>query len=81
MMQILDGWEQNGAVFPDAEDMGEDGVRHLTYCGHNRPKHVFRSTGNMALVQYRLPDMATGFIIRVTFPSNPSREPASITIS
>ena len=53
--------------------MGKAGIRHHTYCGPNRPKQLFRSTGNMALVQYRLPVPGVGFLIRVTFPLNPKR--------
>ncbi|OQV25032.1 hypothetical protein BV898_01239 [Hypsibius exemplaris] len=68
---ILDGWEQNGSIFPPVEDMGKTGIRHTTYCGPNRPKQLFRSSGNMALVQYRLPVPGVGFIIRVTYPLNP----------
>ncbi|XP_055351374.1 corticotropin-releasing factor-binding protein-like [Paramacrobiotus metropolitanus] len=68
---ILDGWEQNGAIFPPVEDLGADGPRYLKHCGSDQPKSIFRSSGNMALVQYRLPYPGSTFTIRVSYSKNP----------
>lgn len=43
------------------------------FCGRLKKK-VFRSSGNAALIQYRIPSRGDGFRITVRYTKNPARE-------
>ncbi|OQV25819.1 putative Corticotropin-releasing factor-binding protein [Hypsibius exemplaris] len=68
---VLDGWEQGGSTFPPVEDLTAEGTRnrHSTFCGRTRPRRTFYSSGNFALIQYKLAP-SDGFTVRVTFEDN-----------
>ncbi|GAU88509.1 hypothetical protein RvY_01196 [Ramazzottius varieornatus] len=72
LVAVLDGWEQAGSTFPAASDLSAEDAKNQynTYCGESHPLLSFVSSGNFALIQYKL---APGdrFTVRVTFQRNP----------
>ncbi|XP_055330275.1 corticotropin-releasing factor-binding protein-like [Paramacrobiotus metropolitanus] len=71
LIGVLDGWEQEGYVFPPKHDVHGHHLRYETFCGIKQPKGTFLSSGNMALIQYHLPTPGNGFVVRVQFVKNP----------
>lgn len=68
----MDGWELGGELFPGEVDAPLEGRVH-EFCGRLKKK-VFRSSGNAALIQYRIPSRGDGFRITVRYTKNPARE-------
>lgn len=68
---FFDGWELQGDIFPGMDDhtlsMHD---RYTTFCD-NKPKKLFVSSQNVALIQFRVPTVGEGFKVLVNFKSNP----------
>ncbi|XP_060558615.1 corticotropin-releasing factor-binding protein-like [Ruditapes philippinarum] len=68
----LDGWELQGDLFPSENDHTLSlAERYHMYCGETRPKKIFISSQNVALIQFRLPNPGEGFKVFVNFKNNP----------
>ncbi|XP_064119163.1 corticotropin-releasing factor-binding protein-like [Macrobrachium nipponense] len=70
LVSFVDGWELGGEVFPSEMDAPLEGRFH-EFCGKLKKKE-FMSTGNAALIQYRIPTRGNGFKITVKYTKNPS---------
>ena len=79
-MQVVDGWEFNGELFPSVKDH-EKGLesRFHEFCGRRRIRKSFQSSQNAALIQYRIPMFGQGFSVRVQHVVNPRRTSFSIS--
>src|SRR5688572_6270224 len=78
-MQIVDGWELNGQLFPSAVDHEKRlEERYHETCGRKRIYPArFYSSQNAALIQYRIPLFGQGFSVRVQHVVNPRRTSAT----
>ncbi|VVC40172.1 Hypothetical protein CINCED_3A011171 [Cinara cedri] len=73
LIAFVDGWELNGQLFPNELDHQlpiED--RFFEMCGSKKPKQVFKSSQNAALIQYRVPRRDSGFSFYVSVVNNPT---------
>lgn len=71
----MDGWELNGAYFPSDEDHPKSAQNRVReFCGWKRPKEVFQSSQNAALIRFRAPMASMGFSFYVTTHKNPIRK-------
>lgn len=77
-MQVVDGWELNGELFPNEGDHPLPiKERVAEFCGKSRwyrGKKIFTSSQNAALLQYRVPLRGRGFVVSARYPKNPRRE-------
>lgn len=65
----------NGAYFPSEEDYPKSAKnRFREFCGWRRPKEVFESLQNAALIRFRVPRAGKGFSFYITTRKNPIRE-------
>ncbi|XP_060558622.1 corticotropin-releasing factor-binding protein-like [Ruditapes philippinarum] len=72
VLATLDGWELQGDLFPSENDHTLSlAERYHMYCGETRPKKIFISSQNVALIQFRLPNPGEGFKVFVNFKKNP----------
>ena len=71
-LQMFDGWELNGNVFPGGEDhhLSLEDRSHPICSGHGS-QHKFVSSQNAALVSFKIPTAGQGFKLRVTYRPNP----------
>lgn len=77
----MDGWELNGQLFPNEQDHPKPIYdRFFEICGFKKPKQVFKSSQNAALIQFRVPRRGNGFSFYVTFVENPTRTYLTIII-
>lgn len=75
LYQFVDGWELNGQLFPNDQDHQKPSLKRFSeMCGTKKPKQVFKSSQNAALIQYRVPRRGNGFSFYVSFVKNPNRE-------
>nr|XP_027203262.1 corticotropin-releasing factor-binding protein-like [Dermatophagoides pteronyssinus] len=72
LLSVVDGWELMGQFFPSVEDhpIPRD-ARYHEFCGHVKPKKIFRMSQNVGLIEYRIPNVGQGFTVRVRFVENP----------
>lgn len=71
----MDGWELNGQIFPNEQDHPKPIYdRFFEICGSKKPKQIFKSSQNAALIQYRVPRRGNGFSFYVSFINNPTRK-------
>lgn len=73
--QFIDGWELNGQFYPSSSDHHmplEERIRE--FCDNGKAKYILRSSQNVALLQYRLPMLRTGFKFFVRLSQNPTRK-------
>ncbi|XP_063585804.1 corticotropin-releasing factor-binding protein-like [Penaeus indicus] len=70
LVSFVDGWELGGELFPSEVDAPLEGRVH-EFCGRLKKK-VFQSSGNAALIQYRVPRRGNGFKITVRYTKNPT---------
>lgn len=79
LVSFVDGWELNGQYFPGISDHPKPLENRFTeFCGTRKPKQVFKSSQNAALIQYKVPKKANGFSITVRFPKN--RMPCNVLL-
>lgn len=72
-LQVVDGWEMNGQLFPSDEDHPLSfNELYRVFCD-NRPLK-FVSHQNVAMLQWKIPVTGQGFTVRVRFFYNPKRE-------
>lgn len=75
LLSVVNGWELMGEFFPSLEDHPlPRNARYHEFCGHQKPKKVFRMSQNVGLLEYRIPTPGQGFIAKVTFVENPKRK-------
>nr|XP_053656150.1 corticotropin-releasing factor-binding protein-like [Cherax quadricarinatus] len=70
LVSFVDGWELGGELFPSEVDAPLEGRVH-EFCGRLKTK-TFTSSGNAALIQYRVPSRGDGFRITVRYVRNPA---------
>ena len=72
-LELFDGWELNGKVFPGEDDheMSLDQRSHVMCSGKQTRSRRFLSSQNAALISYKIPTPGQGFKIRVTYHPNP----------
>ncbi|KAH9518107.1 hypothetical protein DERF_008704 [Dermatophagoides farinae] len=72
LLSVVDGWELMGQFFPSVEDhpIPRD-ARYHEFCGHIKPKKIFRMSQNVGLIEYRIPTIGQGFTVRIRFIDNP----------
>lgn len=79
LISFVDGWELNGQFFPSVEDHPKPlAERFSEFCGSRKPKTIFVSSQNAALIQYRVPKRGRGFSFSVRYMKNPT--PCNILI-
>ncbi|KAK8384809.1 hypothetical protein O3P69_014392 [Scylla paramamosain] len=76
LVSFVDGWELRGELFPGEGDAPLEGRVH-EFCGRLKKK-VFRSSGNAALIQYRIPARGDTFKITVRYTKN--KAPCNILV-
>jgi hypothetical protein len=75
LVSFVDGWELNGEFFPSAADHPLPmNSRFTEFCGKRKIKQIFKSSQNVALIQYRMPAKGTSFGFSVRFIKNPTRK-------
>lgn len=75
LLSVIDGWEHNGQFFPGIDDHPlPRHARYQEFCGHVKPRKVFRMSQNAGLIEYRIPARGQGFAVRVRFVENPKRK-------
>ncbi|XP_045619980.1 corticotropin-releasing factor-binding protein [Procambarus clarkii] len=70
LVSFVDGWELGGELFPSEVDAPLEGRVH-EFCGRLKKK-TLKSTGNAAVIQYRVPSRGDGFRITVRYVRNPA---------
>ena len=76
IVQVVDGWELNGEVFPSEMDHRLPLKQRISeFCGKNiGVKRSFTSSQNAAVIRYRIPKPGKGFTLFARFLKNPRRE-------
>ncbi|XP_044258596.1 corticotropin-releasing factor-binding protein isoform X1 [Tribolium madens] len=73
LVSFVDGWELNGQFFPSPSDHPLPlNSRFTEFCGKRKVKQTFKSSQNVALIQYRMPAKGTSFGFSVRFIKNPT---------
>ncbi|XP_008201043.1 corticotropin-releasing factor-binding protein isoform X2 [Tribolium castaneum] len=73
LVSFVDGWELNGEFFPSPSDHPLPlNSRFTEFCGKRKVKQTFKSSQNVALIQYRMPAKGTSFGFSVRFIKNPT---------
>ena len=71
--QFIDGWENQGQVFPSDEDYPYDiSERYQLFCGDQQPTE-FLSSQNVAMLQFKIPTRGQGFLVRINLVKNLTR--------
>lgn len=79
LLAVFDGWERQGQWLPGLEDHPlPQARRYHEFCGGNKPKRIFRTSQNVGMIQYRVPNHGQGFRVRVRFVENPKRKFADL---
>lgn len=72
LLALFDGWELQGEIFPGVGDHAlELTERYTMFCGEQKPKAIFLSSQNVALIQFKIPNPGEGFKVIVNFKKNP----------
>lgn len=74
LLSVVDGWELNGQFFPGLDSNHERKKRYQEYCGSVQPVGTMKTSQNVGLVEFRIPQKGEGFRVRVSFVDNPRRE-------